>query len=332
MSTTDKPWIALAATPDLPIARAPVDRIIKNIAEVREIPVPYKPLSEKEIIFWAQQLEGAKGILLRSGYITAQFLRYLPDVKIVAVHGAGIDPVDLQACTERKVYVTNTPGANADAVTEITIGLMLSLVRKIPESTYQVKQNLAWDDARHTGTELKGKTLGLLGLGEIGRRVAIIARAFGMNIIGHDPGISDSESQKRGAKSVSLIKLAQKSDFISLHAPAIDATRHIINKDFLTQMKPSSYIINCARGSLIDEVELANALSEKRISGAALDVLEGEPPNPESPIFNAPNVILTPHMAGSTSECLNTIAETASTDIVRVFSGKIPENSLNGPF
>ena len=177
MSTTDNPWIALAATPDLPIARAPVDRIIKNIAEVREIPVPYKPLSEEEIIFWAQQLEGAKGILLRSGYITAQFLKYLPDVKIVAVHGAGIDPVDLQACTERKVYVTNTPGANADAVTEITIGLMLSLVRKIPESTYQVKQNLAWDDARHTGTELKGKTLGLLGLGEIGRRVAIIARA-----------------------------------------------------------------------------------------------------------------------------------------------------------
>ena len=97
-------------------------------------------------------------------------------------------------------------------------------------------------------------------------------------------------------------------------------------------MKPSSYIINCARGSLIDEVELANALSEKRISGAALDVLEGEPPNPESPIFNAPNVILTPHMAGSTSECLNTIAETASRDIIRVFNGEVPRNALNGPF
>ena len=153
MSPNDNPWIALAATPDLPIARTAVNRVVKDIAEVREIHVPYKPLSEKEVIFWAEQLEGAKGILLRSGYITAQFLKYLPDLKIVAVHGAGIDPVDLQACSEHEIYVTNTPGANADAVTEITIGLMLSLARKIPESAYQVKQNLAWDDARHTGSE-----------------------------------------------------------------------------------------------------------------------------------------------------------------------------------
>lgn len=332
MSPNDNPWIALAATPDLPIARTSVNRVVKDIAEIREIHVPYRPLSEKEIIFWAGQLKGAKGILLRSGYITAQFLKYLPDLKIVAVHGAGIDPVDLQACTEHEVYVTNTPGANADAVTEITIGLMLSLARKIPESAYQVKQNLAWDDARHTGSELKGKTLGLLGLGEIGRRVAIIAKAFGMNVIGHDPGISETQIQKRGANPVSLFELAQNSDFVSLHAPAIDATRQVINKDFFSKMKPTSFIINCARGSLIDEVELANALTEKRLAGAALDVLEGEPPNPESPIFKAPNVVLTPHMAGSTSECLNTIAETASGDIIRVFNGEVPRNSLNGPF
>ncbi|MBT7732419.1 MAG: hypothetical protein HN701_11965, partial [Rhodospirillaceae bacterium] len=183
MTQNEKPWIALAATNDLPIARPPVDHVVKDIADIREIQLPYKTLSTEDIIFWAQQLQGAEGILLRSGYITGEFLEYLPNIKVIAVHGTGVDPVDLNACTERKVYVTNTPGANADAVTEITIGLMLSLARQIPTSALQVKQNLAWDTARHTGSELKGKTLGLLGLGEIGKRVAVIAEAFGMNII-----------------------------------------------------------------------------------------------------------------------------------------------------
>ena len=332
MAQTKKPWIALAATNDLPIARSPVDHLVKGIAEIREIQLPYKTLSTEDIIFWTQQLQGAEGILLRSGYITEEFLEYLPNMKIIAVHGTGVDPVDLNACTERKIYVTNTPGANADAVTEITIGLMLSLARQIPTSAFQVKQNLAWDTARHTGSELKGKTLGLLGLGEIGTRVAVIAKAFGMNIVGHDPGLTDREIQNRGANSVSLTELAKSGDFLSLHAPAIAATRNIINKEFIAQMKPTSFIINCARGSLINEVELANALTANRIAGAALDVLDGEPPNPNSPIFNAPNIILTPHMAGSTLECLNTIAATAAGDIVRVLSGELPKNPVNGPF
>ncbi len=332
MTQNEKPWIALAATNDLPIARPPVNYVVKDIADIREIQLPYKTLSTEDIIFWAQQLQGAEGILLRSGYITGEFLEYLPNIKVIAVHGTGVDPVDINACTERKVYVTNTPGANADAVTEITIGLMLSLARQIPTSALQVKQNLAWDTARHTGSELKGKTLGLLGLGEIGKRVAVIAKAFGMNIIGHDPGLTDREIQNRGANSVSFPELAKNSDFLSLHAPAIAATRNIINKEFIAQMKPTSFIINCARGSLVNEVELANALTENHIAGAALDVLEGEPPNPSSPIFNAPNIILTPHMAGSTLECLNTIAATAAGDIVRVLRGESPKNPVNGPF
>jgi len=332
MTQNEKPWIALAATNDLPIARPPVNHVVKDIADIREIQLPYKTLSTEDIIFWAQQLQGAEGILLRSGYITGEFLEYLPNIKVIAVHGTGVDPVDLNACTERKVYVTNTPGANADAVTEITIGLMLSLARQIPTSALQVKQKLAWDTARHTGSELKGKTLGLLGLGEIGKRVAVIAKAFGMNIIGHDPGLTDREIQNRGANSVSFPELAKNSDFLSLHAPAIAATRNIINKEFIAQMKPTSFIINCARGSLVNEVELANALTANHIAGAALDVLEGEPPNPSSPIFNAPNIILTPHMAGSTLECLNTIAATAAGDIVRVLRGESPKNPVNGPF
>ena len=331
MANNNNPWIALAATAELPIVREPIDLAAQGIAEVHEIALPYKPLSDREVVYWAKKLEGAGAILLRSGYITDPLLQLLPDLKIIAVHGAGIDPVDLDACTKNGVVVTNTPGANADAVTEITLGLMLSLARRIPAAAQKVKQDLAWDDARYTGTELKEKTLGLLGLGQIGCRVATIAKAFGMNILAYDPALSGEEIQNKGAKSVSLKELAMSSDFLSLHAPAIESTKHIVNKELINYMKPSAFIINCARGSLIDEIELAKALSENQIAGAALDVLEGEPPDPNSPIFIAPNVILTPHMAGSTSECLHTIAEIAAHDIVRVLNGGQPDNPMNKP-
>ncbi len=325
------PWIALTATEELPIFREPMDVAAKGLAEVKEIPMPYKPLTDSEIGYWSNQLAGAAAILLRSGYITEALLHNLKDLKIVAVHGSGVDPVDVDACTGRGIYVTNTPGANADAVAEITLGLMLSLARNIPSAVEKVKSDLAWDDARYLGTELKNKTLGLLGLGQIGGRVSKIAIAFGMNIIAHDPAMPSTEIQKRGVKPVSLSDLAKYSDFLSLHAPATDATNKIINRRFISLMKQSSLIINCARGSLIDEHALADALISKKISGAALDVLDGEPPDPKSPLFHAPNVLVTPHMAGSTAECLKTIANTATQDIIRVLKGQQPQNAVNTP-
>ena len=325
-----EPWIALADTPELPISKTAFKEVEVGL-NVRNIALPYKPLSKEETEFWTKQLSGVGGILLRSGYITEELLKPLEHLKVVAVHGAGVDPVDVDACTRRGVWVTNTPGANADAVAEITIGLMLSMARQNPQATNKVTTEKAWDNARHIGTELKDKTLGLLGLGQIGQRVAKIAKAFGMNVIAYDPGLQASKITKKGSRPVSLEELANHSDFLSLHAPAIDATKHIISRDFLGKMKTSSKLINCSRGSLVDEQALAEALNNGHLSGAALDVLDGEPPDPNSPLFDAPNVLMTPHMAGSTRECLETIANTAMQDIVRVLNGKKPLHSVNTP-
>lgn len=329
MSSASTPWIALAANEQLPILEDPVLKAAGDAFEVRGVALPYKPLSAEEEAHWAGALEGAGAILLRSGYITASLLDRLPDLKVIAVHGAGVDPVDVAACTERGVLVTNTPGANADAVTEITFGLMLALLRRIPEAAHKAKAEKAWDSARHTGGELKGRVLGLIGLGQIGQRVARIADAFGMGVIAHDPALSEEEITRRGAEPMSFDGVLASADILSLHAPAIPATRHMINADAIAKMKPSAMIVNCARGSLIDEAALSRALVEGRLGGAALDVLEGEPPDPNSPIYGAPNLIVTPHMAGSTEECLRTIAGTAGADMVRVLSGQPPLHPVN---
>jgi D-3-phosphoglycerate dehydrogenase / 2-oxoglutarate reductase len=331
MNTPTPPWIALAGTADLPILEQPVIDAATGTFEVRGVALPYKPLSGDEEAHWAEQFKGAGAILLRSGYITGSLLDRLPDLKVVAVHGAGVDPVDVPACTERGVLVTNTPGANADAVTEITLGLMLSLMRRIPEAAHKVMAERAWDSARHTGGELKGRVLGLIGLGQIGQRVAAIANAFGMGVVAHDPALSDEQIIQRGAEPMTLDGVLSAADILSLHAPAIPATRHMINAETLSRMKPTAMIVNCARGSLIDEAALAQALTEGRLGGAALDVLEGEPPDPKSPIYDAPNIILTPHMAGSTQECLRTIAGTAGADMVRVLNGEAPLHPVNSP-
>lgn len=329
MTETTSGWVALAATDELPIAEAPVLAALDGLAEVRTVALPYKPLTDAEEARYAEDLQGAAALLLRSGYVTASLLDKLPDLRVIAVHGAGVDPVDVDACTERGVLVTNTPGANADAVTELTIALMLSLIRRIPESAHQTKTDRAWDAARHTGGELKGRTLGLVGFGQIGRRVATIANAFGMQVIASDPGLKPEVIEAGRAHSVSLDELLAESDIISLHAPAIPATRHLIDADAIAKMKRGAMVVNCARGSLVDEAALAAALGSGQLGGAALDVLEGEPPDPASPIYDAPNIILTPHMAGSTEECLIAIARTAGEDIARVLRGEAPRFPVN---
>ena len=324
METPTAPWIALAATADLPIVAEPVIAAADGRFAVHTIALPYKPLSIAETELWAHHFRDAGGILLRSGYITGELLDLLPKLKVVAVHGAGVDPVDLAACGARNVLVTNTPGANADAVAELCVGLMLALLRRIPSAVQGALVERQWDSARHTGGELKGRTLGLAGIGQIGGRVAGIAQAFGMRVLAHDPALSGEQVRSRGAEPVSFRTLVEECDILSLHAPAIPETHHMINSETLSRMKADALLINCARGSLVDETALANALRDGEIGGAALDVLAGEPPDPVSPIYQAPNLVLTPHMAGSTRECLRSIAAIAGADIVRVLSGNPP--------
>lgn len=326
-----KPWAAVTATDDLPVTLAPVKNALKGIAPVRVVPLPFRKLSAKEEGSFARKLRGAGGILLRPGYLTASLLDQLSALQVVAVHGAGVDQVDLAACTARGVYVTNTPGANADSVAELTLGLMLSLARKIPEAARRVREERAWGEARHTGRELRGKTLGLIGMGQIGARVGHLAAALGMKVLAHDPALSGREIRARGGRPAALAALLAAADVISLHAPLMPETHHLIDRRAIAKMKKGAVIINCARGPLVDERALASALKAGKIGGAALDVLEGEPPDPKSPIFSAPNLILTPHMAGSTKEALEAIARTAGEDIARVLKGRKPKYPVNEP-
>lgn len=322
-------WVALLGTEELPIAEAPAIAALVGAAEAKVVPLPYKTLTADEEAHWAGELQGAAGVLLRSGYVTAGLLDRLPDLKVVAVHGAGVDPVDIDACTARGVQVTNAPGANANAVAELVFGLMLSLLRGIPGAAHKAKAEKAWDAARVTGGELQGRTLGLVGFGQIGRRVAGVARAFGMSVVASDPAVDDADIQAAGVSPMALDALLGESDIVSLHAPAIPATRHMIDAAALKAMKPSAMLVNCARGALVDEAALAAALSRGEIAAAAVDVLEGEPPDPASPIYAAPNLLVTPHMAGSTFECLDAIAAACGADIGRVLRGEPPVFPVN---
>lgn len=331
MTSPKRTWVAVTATDDFPVNLVPVRRALKGVAPIKTIPLPFSPLSEPEEKRFAGQLAGAAGMLLRPGYITPSLLDQLPDLRIVSVHGAGVDQVDVPACTERGILVTNAPGANADSVAELAIGLMISLVRKIPESAERVRRERVWGEARHTGRELKGKTLGLIGFGQIGRRVARIANALGMAVCAFDPAVAAGEIRDCGAKPLKLDALLAASDVVSLHAPHIPSTHHLINRSAVAKMKKGALLINTARGPLIDETVLLRALKNGRLGGAALDVLEGEPPNPKSAIFDAPNLIVTPHIAGSTDECLAAIARTAAEDIARVLRGKRAKFPVNKP-
>lgn len=309
---------------------ASVKKAMTGVAPVRAVALPFRPLDEEEEAAFAEKLRGAEGILLRPGYITASLLDQLPDLRVVAVHGAGVDQVDVAACTERGVLVTNTPGANANAVAELTLALILSLARRIPQAAASVGAERVWGEARHTGVELKGKTLGLIGIGQIGSRLTNMALAMGMKVIAHDPGLKSGDIKARGAKPARFDTLLARADFISLHAPLSPKTHHLIDRQAISKMKKGAFLVNAARGPLVDESALARALGSGKIGGAALDVLEGEPPDPESVIFDAPNLILTPHMAGSTHECLEAIATWAGEDIARVLSGKKPKYPVNG--
>lgn len=320
--------VSITTTDDLPVIIKPARDSLRGLASIKKVPLPFYFSNKKEENFFIKELQNSDGILLRSGNITKDLIEKLPNLKIIAVHGSGVDQVDLEACKLHNILVTNTPGANANAVAELTIGLMISLFRKIPKLNEKVKKKKIWDEARLNGNELNGKRLGLIGFGQIGKRVAKIANSIGMNVSSYDPNINKKEMSELSTKKVNLDLIITNSDIISLHIPLTKSTHHILDKKRLNEMKIGSFIINTARGSLIDEIALSLELKKGNIAGAALDILEGEPPNPKSPIFKSPNVIITPHIGGSTFECLENIAKIASENIAQFFDGKIPKNKI----
>lgn len=220
---------------------------------------------------------------------------------VIGVGSAGLNHIDLEYAKAKGIKIVNAPAMNAESVAELTMGRIIDLLRHVPQANYNLKQRGIWDKYRYLGYELQGKTLGLVALGRIGARVAELASVFGMDVLACDPFLSDEEVAQRGAQPVSFDMLLRQSDIISLHAPLTEETRHMINRDALAKMKAGSYLLNMARGELVDEQALYEALKHGKLAGAGADVLENEPCT-ESPLFELDNFVVTPHIGAQTEE------------------------------
>ncbi len=248
-----------------------------------------------------EELAVADALIVRSATkVTAAVLDRAPKLAVVGRAGVGIDNCDVGAATERGVAVFNAPSGNTIAAAELTMGLLLSVARKIPEAEASLRQG-RWDRALFKGVELRGKTLGLIGAGRIGGEVAIRCEAFDMDVIAYDPYLSPTRAEELGIEMVGFNKVVKRADFISIHVPLTEETRGIIGASAFARMKPTAFVINASRGGVVDEQALADALHSGGIAGAALDVYETEPLS-DSPLLDAPNLVLTPHLGASTAE------------------------------
>ena len=276
-------------------------------------------------------LHEAHALLIRSGArVTAEILRRAPKLRVIGRAGVGIDNVDVDAATAAGVLVMNTPGGNAISVAEHTLALMLAAARSIPAASASTKSG-KWEKKKFLGTELSGKTLGIIGLGNIGLLVARRARPFGMRLLAHDPFISADLARDRGVEMVSLDKLYAQSDYISLHLSLNEKTRNLFNRETFAKLKDGVRIINCARGELIDATALQGALTSGKVASAALDVFPVEPPPPDSALLSEANVIATPHIGGSTEEAQETVGIRIAEQVRDYLRSGVVLNAVNMP-
>ena len=275
-------------------------------------------------------LADADALVVRSAVQVGDgLLESAPRLRVIGRAGVGVDNIDAEAATRRGIVVMNTPGANAVAVAELTLGLMLSMARKVPAANASMHAG-KWEKKSLQGTELRGKTLGILGLGRIGLEVAKRAKCFDLEIIGSDPFVSAAVARENGIRLVSLDELFAGADYLTLHVGLTPQTASIINAKTLAAMKKGVRIINCARGELVDDAALADALKSGHVAGAALDVFSVEPPK-DSPYFEMDNVVLTPHIAGSTAEAQEAVGVQIAKQVREYLKLGVVQNAINVP-
>jgi D-3-phosphoglycerate dehydrogenase len=275
-------------------------------------------------------LADADALVVRSAVQADDALmQHAPKLRVIGRAGVGVDNIDAEAATRRGIVVMNTPGANAVAVAELTIGLMLALARKLPVANIGMHEG-KWEKKSLQGSELRGKTLGILGLGRIGLEVAKRARPFGLEIIGSDPFVSPAVARENGIKLVSTDELIASADYLTLHVGLTPQTHGFVNAKTLAKMKKGVRIVNCARGELIEDAALVEALKSGHVAGAALDVFTVEPPK-NSPYAEFWNVILTPHIAGSTGEAQEAVGIQIARQVVEYLKLGVVQNAVNLP-
>ena len=270
------------------------------------------------------------GLIVRSETQVAEpVLNAGKQLQVVGRAGVGVDNIDVDAATRLGVTVVNAPSSNTIAAAEHTIALMLSLARHIPQA-HGALIGGRWDRRSFLGAELLGKTLGIIGLGRIGAEVARRASAFDMRIVGFDPFVSNEQGRHVGVGLFPFEEVLRQADFLTLHVPLTDATRRLIGADELGKMKQGSFLVNCARGGLVDEEALHQSLQAGDLAGAALDVFAEEPPG-ENPLLQLPNVVVTPHLGASTAEAQAAVAREVAEQVIDVLKGRTPRYAVNAP-
>lgn len=273
-----------------------------------------KPLSEDDLI---PLLKDCDGYIAGLDFVTEKVINACPNLKVISRYGAGFDRVDIAAAKAKGIPVTNTPGVNAEAVGELAMGLIMSIARKIP---YLDGQTRSGEWVRSTGMELKGKTLGIMGLGAIGKVVARCAQGFGMNVIAYDPFINKEYCAEKGIGVCTFDEVVAQANVISLHLPLNAETKHLIGEDAIAKMQPGTIVVNTSRGGIIDEDAAYKALKAGKLGGLGLDAFEMEPPT-GSPLFELNNVVVTPHTGAHTKEATDNMANSSVKNLIDVLSG-----------
>lgn len=285
-------------------------------------------LSEEELV---AVVPGYAALVVRSETkVTRPIIEAGRNLVVIGRAGVGVDNIDLEAATERGIIVVNAPQGNTVAAAEHTIALLLALARHIPAADASMHEG-RWERSRFIGTEVRGKVLGIIGLGKIGTEVARRALALEMHVLACDPYVPVERAEQLGVRSVDFETLLRESDFISLHAPMTQQTQGLIGAAEFARMKPGVRIINVARGGIVNEADLAEALRSGKVAGAAIDVFTKEPPPPDHPLRSAPNAILTPHLGASTTEAQERVAVDVAEQIVEVLAGRPARYAVNAP-
>lgn len=277
-----------------------------------------------------EEAANCDAVLIRSAKINCELIKNLPRLKIISIHGVGVNGIDIEAATKNKILIINTPEANINSVAEHTLCMILALSKNLVEMNQKVKQGDFGIRERMYNMEFRGKIIGIIGVGKIARCLIQKMQALDVEIIAFDPYIDLSVAKKIGVKLVNhLDEVFKVSDFITLHIPLTKVTKGVISERTFNMMKSSAYLINTSRGAIIDQEALYNALKSKKIKGAALDVFEEEPPREDNPLFKLDNVLFSPHNAAMTEEAMRAMAMQSAQGIVDYLKGKRPKNIVN---
>lgn len=295
---------------------------------VEGVEVTAKKLTPEELL---KEIPEYDALIIRSGtQVTAEVLEKAEKLKVIGRAGVGVDNVDKEAASKKGVIVMNTPGGNTISTAEQTLTLMLALSRNTAEAVASVKRG-EWERKKYVGTEVFGKTLGLIGLGRVGYEVCKRAQAFGMKVIAYDPFAAKETATKLGIQLAKLAEVIKEADYLTVHTPKNDETTHMISTKEFEYMKDGVRIINCARGGIIDEAALAEALKSGKVAGAALDVYEQEPPDPDNPLLKMENVVATPHLGASTEEAQENVGVQVAHQVLDFLVKKKVVNAINFP-